>query len=62
MVNLTVQIDPASQQWVASAKDIQTYLEDYFQEKEKRLNFTVEYGTTSGFVARLWEAFDRWRS
>jgi hypothetical protein len=62
MVNLTVQIDPANQQWVVAADDIRRYLEDYFQEKEKRLNFAVEYGTTGDFVARLWEAFDQWRS
>jgi hypothetical protein len=61
LVNLAVQIDPAHQGWVLAADDVKRYLEGYFQEKEKQLNFTVEYNTTSGFVAKLWEAWDQWR-
>ena len=61
MVSLAVQIDPADQQWVLAADDVRRYLEGYFQEKEKQLNFTVEYATTGDFVAKLWEAWDQWR-
>jgi hypothetical protein len=61
MVNLAVQLDPTDQEWVVAAADIKRYLEDYFHKKERQLNFTVEYGTTGGFVAKLWEAWDQWR-
>lgn len=61
MINLAVQIDPREQEWVVAPEDIEKYLKGYFQEKEKQLNFRVEYGTTTAFVNRLWEAWDQWR-
>jgi hypothetical protein len=59
--NLALQLDPTTQEWVVSADDIKAYLQGYFEEKEKQLNFTVEYGTIVSFATRLWEAWDRWR-
>jgi hypothetical protein len=56
--NLAIQLNPETQQWVTSADDIKTYLKGYF---EKPLNFTVEFGTTAGFVTKLWEAWEQWR-
>ncbi len=61
MINLAVQINPREQEWVVAPEDIEKYLKGYFQEKEKQLNFRVEYGTTTDFVNRLWEAWDQWR-
>jgi hypothetical protein len=59
--NLAIQLNPETQAWVVSADDIKKYLKGYFEDKEKKLNFTVEYGTTANFVAKLREACDQWR-
>ena len=61
MINLAIQMNPDEQQWVVAADDIKRYLQGYFEEKEKQLNFTVAYDTTAAFVNRLWEAWDQWR-
>ena len=61
MINLAIQMNPDEQQWIVAAEDIKRYLQGYFEEKEKQLNFTVVYDTTSDFVSRLWEAWDQWR-
>ena len=61
MINLAIQMNPDEQQWIVAADDIKRYLQGYFEEKEKQLNFMVVYDTTAAFVNRLWEAWDQWR-
>lgn len=61
LINLAIQLDPADYYRAVNADDIKRYLKGYFEDKEKQLNFTVEYDTTAGFVAKLWEAWDQWR-
>ncbi len=61
MVNLAIQMNPDEQDWVTSADDIKRYLQGYFEEKEKQLNFSVKYDTTSTFVEKLWKEWDQWR-
>ncbi|KAA3659987.1 MAG: SIR2 family protein [Chloroflexi bacterium] len=54
--NLAIQLDSQRQRESASAKEVQEYLEKYFGDS----NFTVEWNTTHGFVATLWEEWNRW--
>ena len=61
LVNVAIQLDPADQYRAVNAGDVRRYLKGYFEDKEKQLNFTVQYDTTAGFVARLWDAWDQWR-
>jgi len=61
MFNIAIQVNPENQPWVVAAEDIKRYLSGYFEEKEKQLNFTVQYDTTAGFLHKLWEAWDQWR-
>ena len=55
--NLAIQLDPPQQTPAVSAKQIRKYLEKYFGDSD----FTVEWNTPSGFVATLWEEWNRWR-
>lgn len=61
MFNIAIQVDPGQQPWVVASEDIKRYLKGYFEEKEKQLNFTVEYDTAAGFMDKVWEAWDQWR-
>jgi hypothetical protein len=58
--SLAIQLDPGGQDWIVSASDVNDYLKGYFEVKEKQLNFTVEYGTTATFMAKLWEEWTKW--
>ena len=61
MINLAIQVDPNEQGWVVAAEDIKRYLQGYFEEKEKQLNFSVVYDTTAAFVNKLYKEWDKWR-
>lgn len=61
MANIALQVNPEDQPWVVAAEDIRTYLTGYFEKKAKQLNFTVEFDTTSNFMGKLWQEWDRWR-
>lgn len=58
MFNLAIQLDPTDQDRAVSSEQIRDYLDNYFGSS----NFTVEWATTNGFVKRLWEEWQRWRS
>ncbi len=55
--NLAIQLEPHQKTPVVSARQIRKYLEKYFVDSD----FTVEWNTPHGFVATLWEEWNRWR-
>ena len=61
MRNHAVQMDPNHQVWVVAAADVKRYLQGYFEEKAKDLNFSVIYEATAAFVSQLYQEWDQWR-
>ena len=55
--NLAIQLEPPQETPAVSARQIRSYLEKYFGGSD----FTVEWNTPHGFVATLWEEWNRWR-
>jgi len=55
--NLSIQLEPPQETPTVSARQIRSYLEKYFGDSD----FTVEWNTPEGFVATLWEEWNRWR-
>ncbi|MDX1414869.1 MAG: SIR2 family protein [Candidatus Promineifilaceae bacterium] len=56
--NLAIQLDPVDQDRAVSSEQVRDYLNNYFGSS----NFTVEWSTTEGFVQRLWQEWQQWRS
>jgi hypothetical protein len=55
--SLSIQLDPDRQGITASSTQVRDYLVKYFDTSK----FTVEWGSSYGFIERLWEAWDRQR-
>jgi hypothetical protein len=55
--SLSIQLDPDQQGLAASSAQVRDYLVKYFDSSK----FTVEWGSSYGFIERLWEAWDRQR-
>ncbi len=55
--SVALQLAPEEQHAIVSAAEAKEYLEKYFGSS----NFNVEWGSSTRFVQKLWEAWNQWR-